>query len=105
MSTSRHYERNQVASGAMDHEQAGEVSRRAVLAGTVAATAAAAVLPVAGSAYAQGVDPSSKPDMMAFLLLSAALTGVHVITLAPEFMVRGSTAAPRQATSRSRSAA
>jgi hypothetical protein len=87
MSTSRHQERNRVAPGAADREPAGEVSRRAVLAGTVATTAAAAVLPIAGAAYAQGADPGSKPDMMAFLLLSAALTGVHVITLAPEFSI------------------
>ena len=87
MSTSRHQERNRVAPDAAEHAQAGEISRRAVLAGTVATTAAVAVLPIAGSAYAQGADPGSKPDMMAFLLLSAALTGVHVVTLAPEFSV------------------
>jgi hypothetical protein len=52
-----------------------------MLAGTVATTAAAAVLPIAGSAYAVTADP----DMVAFLLLSAALTGVRVGTLAPEF--------------------
>ena len=33
----------------------------------------------------QSADPNSKQDMMAFLLLSAALTGVHVVNLAPEF--------------------
>jgi hypothetical protein len=56
-----------------------------MLAGTVAATAAAAVAPIASSAYAAGPDVNSKQDMMAFLLLSAALTGVHVVNLAPEF--------------------
>jgi hypothetical protein len=85
MSTSRHQERNRVAPGAADHEQAGEVSRRALLAGTMATTAAVAVLPIAGSAYAQAADPNSDQEMMAFLLLSAALTGVHVVNLAPEF--------------------
>jgi hypothetical protein len=66
-------------------EHAGDVSRRAVLAGTVATTAVATVLPLGGSAYASGPDPSSKRDMMAFLLLSAALTGVRVVNLAPQF--------------------
>jgi hypothetical protein len=69
----------------MPSEPAGDVSRRAMLAGTVATTAVAAVLPIGGSAYADAPDPNSKQDMMAFLLLSAALTGVHVLTLAPEF--------------------
>jgi hypothetical protein len=62
--------------------RAGEVSRRTLLVGTMATTAMAAVLPVTGSAVAATIDP----DMMAFLLLSAALTGVHVVTLAPEFV-------------------
>jgi hypothetical protein len=61
------------------------VSRRRMLAGTVATTAAAAVAPIAGAAYAAGPDVSSPQDMMAFLLLSAALAGVHVVNLAPEF--------------------
>jgi hypothetical protein len=65
---------------------AGEFSRRAMLAGTVATTAVATVLPIAGSADAAAPDANSKQqDMMAFLLLSAALTGVHVVNLAPEF--------------------
>jgi len=46
----------------------------------VAITAVAAVLPLADAAYAASVDP----DMMAFLLLSEALTGVSRQTLAPE---------------------
>jgi len=54
-----------------------------MLAGTVATTAVAATLPLAGSAYAQAADP--KTDMMPFLVLSAALTGMHVALLAPEF--------------------
>jgi hypothetical protein len=85
MSTSPHRERNRIVGGQTNGEQAGEVSRRTVLAGTVATTAVAAVLPIAGSAFAEGGDPNSKQDMTAFLLLSAALTGVHVVNLAPEF--------------------
>jgi hypothetical protein len=54
-----------------------------MLAGTVATTAVAATLPLTGSAYAQAADP--KTDMVPFLVLSAALAGVHVALLAPEF--------------------
>jgi hypothetical protein len=61
---------------------AGGVSRRAMVAGTVATTAVAAVLPLATAAYAEGPDA----DMMAFLLLSEALTGVNRQTLAPELV-------------------
>jgi hypothetical protein len=67
-----------------------EISRRAILAGTVATTAVAAVLPITSSAYAEGSDQNSKPDMMAFLVLSAALTGVRVVNLAPEFSLDSS---------------
>jgi len=56
-----------------------------MLAGTVAATATAAVAPISGSAYAAGPDVNSPQDMMAFLLLSEALTGVDKQLLAPEF--------------------
>jgi hypothetical protein len=84
MGPSPHHRHDDVASEAMYPEQ-GDLSRRAVLAGTVATTAAATVLPLTSSAYAQAPDPSSSQDMMAFLLLSAALAGVHVTALAPEF--------------------
>jgi hypothetical protein len=64
---------------------AGEVSRRAMVAGTVAMTAVAAVPPLTDAAYAQsGEGPDA--DMMAFLLLSEALTGVSRQTLAPELV-------------------
>src|SRR5208337_1996481 len=84
MGTSPYDPHNCIALGATPPEPAGEVSRRAMLAGTVATTAVAAVLPIATSAHAEASDP--KQDMMAFLLLSAALTGVHVVNLAPEFV-------------------
>ena len=70
--------------GATQSEHDGSFSRRAMLTGTVAATAAAAVAPISGSAYAAGPDVSSPQDMMAFLLLSEALTGVDKLLLAPE---------------------
>jgi hypothetical protein len=66
--------------GASPLAHPSEVSRRVVVAGTVATTAIAAVLPLADAAFAASVDP----DMMAFLLLSEALTGVSRQTLAPE---------------------
>jgi len=75
--------REQNAQGAKPLTRGGEFSRRAVVAGTVTATVAAASH-LADPAYAQGLDPESKPDMMAFLLLSEALTGVDKLILAPE---------------------
>ena len=63
--------------------QSGKISRRAMVAGTVATTAVAAVLPLFNLAYAQASNP--RQDMVAFLLLSEALTGVNRQTLAPEF--------------------
>jgi hypothetical protein len=86
METSRHHRHNDTPA-ATRSDEAGEISRRTVLTGTVATTAAAAVVPIAGSAYAAAPDINSKQDMMAFLLLSAALTGVHVTNLAPEFVL------------------
>jgi hypothetical protein len=85
METSGH-SRHNATLGATRLDEAGEISRRTVLTGTVATTAAAAVAPIAGSAYAAAPDMNSKQDMVAFLLLSAALTGVHVVNLAPEFV-------------------
>jgi len=58
----------------------GKISRRAMVAGTVATTAVA-VLPLSRTAFAE----TSDQDMVAFLLLSEALTGVNRETLAPEF--------------------
>jgi hypothetical protein len=72
------------AEGAETGTLAGKISRRAMVAGTVATTAVAAVLPLYNSAYAQAPDSNSKQDMMAFLLLSEALTGVSKQILAPE---------------------
>jgi hypothetical protein len=77
------YHGRRTARGATDEEKAGEFSRRKVLAGAVATTAVAAVGPIDSPAYAQTGD--SDQDIMAFLLLSAALTGIHVVNLAPEF--------------------
>jgi hypothetical protein len=83
MSTSRHHERSQTGPHAPDERQAGEVSRRTMLAGAVATAAAVGASDV--PAYARGASPDSREDMMAFLVLSAALSGIHVSNLAPEF--------------------
>ena len=72
------------AKGAKPSTRDGQFSRRAVVAGTVATATIAAASHLADAAYAQGLDPESKPDMMAFLLLSEALTGVNRLILAPE---------------------
>jgi len=62
-----------------------KISRRTMVAGMVATTAVA-VLPLYDSAFAQAAVPDkAKQDMMAFLILSVALTGVDIHTLAPEF--------------------
>jgi len=64
--------------------QVGKISRRTMVVGAVATTVAASVLPLSDLAFAQVDDSGSTPDMMSFLLLSQALTGVSIKTLAPE---------------------
>jgi hypothetical protein len=70
---------------AKDDDPAGRFTRRAVLAGAAAATAAVTVRTIDTPAYAQSVDSNSPPDMVAFVLLSAALTGIAEPKLAPGF--------------------
>jgi hypothetical protein len=83
MSTSPNSDLNAMAPGATEDEQRGELSRRKVLAGAMAAVAAAG--PINSSAYGANANPDSNPDMMAFLVLSQALTGIQIINMAPEF--------------------
>ena len=64
-------------------EQAGGITRRTVLAGAAAATAAATIVAVDPAARAHSVDASSPADMTAFVQLSAALTGIHFSKLGP----------------------
>src|SRR5271169_1461086 len=85
MSTSPNNEQNAIAPGATEDEQRCDLSRRKMLAGTMAATAVAAAASINSSAYGASANPDSKPDMMAFLVLSQALTGVKIVNLAPEF--------------------
>jgi hypothetical protein len=85
MSASSNHEHNAIAPGATEDEQRGEFSRRKVVAGAIAATAVAAVGPINSSAYGASANPDSKADVMAFLVLSQALTGIQIVNLAPEF--------------------
>jgi hypothetical protein len=78
------HRRKQNAQGAKSATEAGGFSRRTMVAGPAATAAVAAVSHLANPAYAQAPDPSSPQDMMAFLLLSEALTGVDRLLLAPE---------------------
>ena len=87
MSMSPDQGHNRTASVVANDEQSGQVSRRAMLAGAVATTAAAAVGASDIPAYARTADPNAGPEMMAFLVLSHALTGIKLSSLAPEITV------------------
>ena len=89
MSKSRHQETTSVPPNPPDDDQvAGGYTRRTVLAG--AAAAAATISTVNGPAIARSADPNSREDMVAFVLLSAALTGIAEGRLAPGFAPRPS---------------
>jgi hypothetical protein len=75
-----HSKPSSIAHGEKEHEMVGGFTRRKVLAGAAAATAAMSVGAVDGSASAQ-----TRQDMVAFVLLSAALTGITETKLAPGF--------------------
>ena len=66
-------------------EQASELTRRTVLAGVAATTVAASVASVEIPAYAQTPDANKREDMLAFIYLSSALTGIAGDKLAPGF--------------------
>ena len=75
-----HSKPSSIAHGEKEHEMVGGFTRRKVLAGAAAATAAMSVGAVDGSASAQ-----TRQNMVAFVLLSAALTGITETKLAPGF--------------------
>jgi hypothetical protein len=75
-----HSKPSSVAHGEKEHEMVGGFTRRRVLAGAAAATAAMSVGAVDSPASAQ-----TRQDMVAFVLLSAALTGIAEEKLAPNF--------------------
>jgi hypothetical protein len=83
-----HQERRPIAVTAKDDEQGRGVTRRTILAGAAAATAAATLAVVDTPANARRLDPNSSEDMALFVLLSAALTGIYEAKLAPELNTR-----------------
>jgi hypothetical protein len=80
MSDLPHSKPSSIAHGEKEHEMVGGFTRRKVLAGAAAATAAMSAGAVDGSASAQ-----TRQDMVAFVLLSSALTGITELKLAPGF--------------------
>jgi hypothetical protein len=72
---------NAIAHGGTEDKAVGAFTRRTVLAGAAAATAAISVGAVDSPASAQ----TRHQDMVAFVLLSAALTGIAEGKLAPNF--------------------
>ena len=81
MTQSPHSGRNAIAQGGTEDRAVGAFTRRTVLAGAAAATAAISVGAVDSPASAQ-----TRQDMVAFVLLSAALTGIAAGKLAtPNF--------------------
>jgi hypothetical protein len=87
MSAALHHKRP-TAPNVIEEEQASVVTRRTVLAGAAAATAAATVSAALDTtARAHSVDANSREDMVLFVLLSSALTGIAEDKLAPGFKV------------------
>jgi hypothetical protein len=72
-----------------DDDPDGGLTRRTVLAG--AAATAAATMTATTPAAAQSVVPNSDQDMLVFVRLSAALTGIVEAKLAPSFNLKGPT--------------
>lgn len=70
---------------ALDDEEGARLTRRTVIAGAIATSAAAATAVIETPTSAASVSPDTRQDMVAFLLLSAALTGVRPASLEPEF--------------------
>jgi hypothetical protein len=77
------------ASGAFDvsalEERDARLTRRTMITGAIATGAAAATAAVETPAGARSASPDKPEDMVAFLLLSAALTGVRPTSLEVEF--------------------
>lgn len=85
MSDLPHQERHPIAQIAKDDEQASGITRRTVLSSAAAATAAATLAVVDTPASARSLDPNSSEDMILFVLLSSALTGISEAKLSPGF--------------------
>jgi hypothetical protein len=78
-----------IAPNTIEDERAGAVTRRTVLTGA-AATAAATVAAFDMPARAHSVDVNSREEMVLFVLLSSALTGIAPEKLAPGFKLQSS---------------
>jgi hypothetical protein len=79
------YERP-ITPNAIEDESDSALTRRTVLTGAAAATAAATVgATLDRPAHSDSVDPSSPEHMVLFVLLSSALTGIPAGNLAPGF--------------------
>jgi len=84
-----------VAPNTIEGEPVNAVTRRTVLTGAAAATAAATVGATLDTpARAHSVDPNSREDMLLFILLSSALTGIAPSKLAPGFALAPPTTNP-----------
>jgi hypothetical protein len=81
MSNLPRQERRPIAADATDDEHG--ITRRTVLAGAAASTAAATIAALDAPARAHSVDANSPDDMNAFVQLSAALTGIAASKLSP----------------------
>src|SRR5262245_9996353 len=81
MSDLPHSKPSSIAHGEKEHEMVGGFTRRKVLAGAAAATAAMSAGAVDGSASAQ-----TRQDMVAFVMLSAALAGICATNVAAGFV-------------------
>ena len=94
MSCALPHERS-VAPNTIEGEPVNAVTRRTVLTGAAAATAAATVGATLDTpARAHSVDPNSREDMLLFILLSSALTGIAPSKLAPGFALAPPTTNP-----------
>ena len=74
-------------------EQGSELTRRTMLVGVAATTVAATVAGIDTPAAARSIDPDSPRDMVLFILLSAALTGIAEQKLSTGFRHRTKPAA------------
>src|SRR5882762_1665475 len=80
-----------IAPGALESELPGALTRRSVLTGAAAATAAATVGAALDTpAHADSVDVSSQEHMVLFVFLSSALTGIPPERLSPQFKLQSS---------------
>jgi hypothetical protein len=83
MSKTTHLEPASALQGKAKEDHVAGLTRRKVLAGAAAA-ATTVTIGADTPAIAQNADPNSKPDMDAFVKLSAALTGIAAALLSPD---------------------